>query len=254
MRKEEKNLLSSFVFPLLFVVVLWIIKGLEIHYNYFLPDYGIYPRTIEGLKGILLMPFIHSDIKHLFSNSIPLVILGACIIFFYKEVWLRVFLWIWLLDGVWVWLGGRSSWHIGASGLVYGLAAFLLLSGAIRREKQLMAVSLLVIFLYGGMVWGVFPFFIGMSWEAHLFGFIAGALLAYVYRKEGTQKPVYDWEKEEEEDIPFESYMSIESSNIELENPEGEIEIPKPIDLLNVPPLKIVYQFKEEKKENENTD
>lgn len=167
--------------------------------NYDLARYGVVPRNIERLSGILTMPFIHSDFKHLFSNSIPIIILGAALIYFYRESALKVFLLIYILHGLWLWLGGRPSYHIGASGIVYGLASFLFFSGIFRRYMRLMAISLLVVFLYGGMVWGIFPLFIGMSWEAHLAGTIAGVICAWIYRKEGPQRPVYEWEDDDDE-------------------------------------------------------
>lgn len=183
------------------------VKGTEIYFRWELGFLGVYPRHLEGLKGILTMPFIHADIKHLFSNSVPLLILGAALLYFYRELALRVFLWIWLLDGIWLWLGGRENYHIGASGLVYGLSSFLFFSGIFRRDTRLIAISLLVVFLYGGLLWGIFPDFLGVqvSWEAHLYGAAAGALLAWVYRKEGPQRKQYDWETEEdtEEEIIF---------------------------------------------------
>ena len=207
MQAEQKQILKSFLPPFIFIIVLWIVKGAEIYLRWDLGFLGVYPRHLEGLKGIITMPFIHGDFKHLFSNSVPLLILGAALIYFYKEIALRVFLWIWFLDGLWLWLGGRENYHIGASGIVYGLSAFLFLSGLIRKDTRLIAISMLVVFLYGGLVWGMFPDFLGaqVSWEAHLYGAVAGALCAYVYRKEGPQRKQYDWETEEEnaEDLIF---------------------------------------------------
>lgn len=102
--------------------------------------------------------------------------------------------------GIWVWVGGRSGYHIGASGLVYGLASFLFFSGVIRNDIRLLAISLLVVFLYGSMIWGIFPIFPQVSWESHMLGGISGLVLAIYYRKYGPQKKVYEWELEEEEE------------------------------------------------------
>ncbi len=203
-------------------MVLWIVKGLEIYYRWDLGFLGVYPRHLEGLRGILTMPFIHADLKHLFSNSVPLLILGAALIFFYRELALRVFLWIYFLDGFWLWLGGRENFHIGASGLVYGLSSFLFFSGIFRRDTRLIAISLLVVFLYGGLLWGIFPDFLGVevSWEAHLYGAAAGLLLAWVFRKEGPQRKQYDWETEDDTDE--------EMIFIEGEPPSEEPPLPPP--------------------------
>lgn len=203
MSKEVRNIVYSFMPGALMVLVLWLIKIYEWKSGISFADFGVYPRTWPGARGILLSPFIHGDFKHLISNSIPLLILSAGIFYFYKGLAVRVFLWVYFLGGFWLWLGGRDSFHIGASGLIYGLTTFLFLSGVLRRDTRLMALSLLVVFLYGGMVWGVFPLFRHISWEAHLFGALAGMLVAVVYRKEGPQRKLYEWEKtsfDEEED------------------------------------------------------
>lgn len=199
MRKEEQVLLKNFIPPFLFIAIIWAVKGIEIYFNTSFADHGVYPRSFENLDGILFMPFLHDDLKHLFSNTVPLLVLGGAMVTFYRDVYLRVFFSIWLLHGIWLWVGGRPAYHIGASGIIYGLASFIFFGGVFRREKGMMALSLLVVFLYGSMVWGLFPLFEGMSWEAHLFGALSGALLSWYYRKSGIQKPVYEWELEEDD-------------------------------------------------------
>ena len=171
---EQQRIVKSFYAPTIFVVFLWIVKLIEIDFNLNFAEYGLLPRHVDGLRGIVTMPFIHSGFDHLISNSVPLIILGASLIYFYRESATKVFLLVYFLDGIWLWLAGRESYHIGASGIVYGLATFLFFSGIFRKYIRLMAISMLVVFLYGGMVWGIFPLFIGISWEAHLFGAIAG--------------------------------------------------------------------------------
>jgi hypothetical protein len=111
-------------------------------------------------------------------------------------------LWVYLISGVWLWIGGRANFHIGASGLVYALFGFLFLSGFIRKHLKLMALSMLVIFLYGSLVWGIFPIDEKVSWEGHLFGLLAGMTVAFVYRKQGPQKPKYSWDFVDEEEVP----------------------------------------------------
>ncbi len=195
MDKEVVRIIKSFIPGLILVSVLWIIKLIEWKSGHLLTEYGVFPRSAKGLIGIITSPFIHGDIKHLVSNSLPMLVLGAGLFYFYNSLAYKVFAWVYLLGGFWLWLGGRDSFHIGASGVVYGLTAFLFFSGFIRRDVRLMALSLLVVFLYGGMVWGIFPLVREISWEAHLYGSLAGILMAIVYRKEGPQRKLYEWEQ-----------------------------------------------------------
>jgi membrane associated rhomboid family serine protease len=199
MRKEEKLLLQNFIPPLLFVMLLWVIKGVEVGYHLHFSRYGLMPRNIDALTGIISFPLVHGDWEHLISNSAGLLVLGFLLFTFHRDIAYCVVLQIWLLHAVWLWLGGRANYHIGASGIIYGLAAFLFFTGVFKKEKSTMTISLLVVFLYGSMVWGLMPFLQGISWEGHLFGGAAGLLMAWYYRKTGVQRPVYDWELEEEE-------------------------------------------------------
>lgn len=197
---EKRRFFLSMAFPALFLLLLWMIKLVETTLDLNFAFWGIYPLSVKGLKGILLSPLVHADYKHLINNSIPLFILGVSIFYFYSRVAFRVFFLTYFMVGIWVWFGGRPAYHIGASGLVYGFASFLFLSGIIRNHINLMAISLLVVFLYGGMIWGIFPIYEKVSWESHMLGSIAGLFLAFYYRHEGPQKPDYFWEEEEEED------------------------------------------------------
>lgn len=199
---ERKKLLHSIIVPALFVAALWLIKFGEIIFSADLSFLGIYPLKVRGLPGILLSPLIHGDIRHLAANSLPLLLLGSGIFYFYREIAYRVIILLYIIPGIWVWFGAREAYHIGASGLIYGLASFLFFSGLLRRDGKLMALSLLIVFVYGSMVWGIFPNFIpqsNISWESHLMGLIAGIILAFYYRKLGPQRKKYDWELEEEE-------------------------------------------------------
>ena len=134
----EQNLrvsvINSAALPFLFVLLLWIIKLVEIFSGESFSDFGIIPRTFSGLKGILTSVFIHGDVNHLLSNTFPFLILGSGLMFFYRDVSLKVFILIWLMSGFWVWLFARSASHIGASGLIYGMAAFLFLSGVLKKK------------------------------------------------------------------------------------------------------------------------
>jgi membrane associated rhomboid family serine protease len=195
----RKKLFLSMIIPVSFVFLMWFVKICEILFEIDFSFLGILPLELNGLPGIILSPLVHDDFKHLFNNSIPLLFLWTGIFYFYSEVAFRVSFWIYLLTGIFVWLAGRNAWHIGASGLVYGFASFLFFSGIIRRYFRLIALSLLVVFLYGSMVWGMVPeLYKNVSWEAHMLGFIAGILMALWYRNEGPQNPVYDWMEEEE--------------------------------------------------------
>lgn len=206
-----KKLYSISFWPIVFLMVIWAV----FLYGYSNDDnqaiYGVLPRTWEGVKGIFLSIFIHGDLNHIASNSLPLLILGMMLFFWYKKIAKPVFLWIWLVSGLWLWIGGRNNpnhpvYHIGASTLIYGLAVFLFFSGVFRKNLRLMVVSALVVFLYGSIMWGIFPFKEEISWEGHLFGALAGLLTAFNYRKEGPAPPrKYDWEDEkDDEEFPTE--------------------------------------------------
>lgn len=198
---EKRKLLLSMLVPFMLLSFMWLSLAVEELFGISLHKLGIFPGKSSSLTGIITSPFVHSGVKHLFNNSIPLFILGTALFYFYSQVAFRVLLWSTLLTGVAVWLTGRPSWHIGASGVVYALASFLFLSGIIRRHIPLMALSLLVAFVYGEMVWGIFPGFrIDISWESHMLGAAAGIILAVWYRAEGPQKPVPFYEREEEEE------------------------------------------------------
>jgi membrane associated rhomboid family serine protease len=203
MREEEKRMIRSMVFPFLLVLLLWAVRIIQSIGGYDLGSLGIYPLEWSGLVGIITAPFIHGDFSHLLSNTLPLIVLGSALFYFYKDLAPRIFGLIWIITGFWVWVAARPAYHIGASGVVYGLAMFIFASGVIRKHTGLMAVALVVVFLYGSLVWGIFPeFFPGknISWESHLMGLVAGLILAVYYRKEGPQRRKYQWEIEEEEE------------------------------------------------------
>ncbi len=197
-----KELFSSAIVPLIIVVVLVLVKLGELTYDIDLVQFGIFPRKGSGALGILTYPFIHSDWKHLFNNSTALLVLGTMLFYSYKEVAFKTLLWVYVISGVWLWIGGRPNFHIGASGIVYALFGFLFLSGLLRKNMKLMALSMLVIFLYGSLVWGIFPVDEKVSWEGHLFGLLAGITVAIVYRNQGPRAPKYSWDYVDDEEIP----------------------------------------------------
>jgi len=189
------------VLPAFLVLLMWAVFVLDHGLGMGIARHGLMPRTAAGLIGILTAPFIHADLEHLIGNSVPLLVLGTALIYFFPTIALRVTAIAWLATGLGVWLAGRSSIHIGASGLVYALAAFLFLSGLLRRQRTQMGLSMLIVFLYGSMFWGIFPIVPRMSWESHLWGAVAGLILAWVHRTEPSpvkdREPVLEDEPEE---------------------------------------------------------
>lgn len=171
--------------------------------------YGLHTREIAGLKGIIAAPLLHGGWSHLLSNSFPFLSLTGLLIFFYPRLWPRVLTMLWLGTGLLVWTLGRPVTHIGASGVVYALAAFLGFSGFFRRDFRAVVVSLLVLFYYGSMVVGVLPGQEGISWESHLLGFLMGVGAAYGFRGEledhevKAQQEKAERYAEEEEEVVF---------------------------------------------------
>ena len=205
--ENQQNVQSNFlkkyrfiIIPALLISLFWAFKLYEEFYHQDLAQWALYPRKVKHILGIFTMPFIHDDYKHLTNNSIPFFILTAGLYYCYKELAFKILFWIYIISGLWVWCAARPAFHMGASAVVYGLASFVFFSGIIRKNTTLLAFSLIVVFLYGSMVWGIFPIQEKISWEGHLFGAVIGGILAVVFRKEGQQRKVYDWELEEEND------------------------------------------------------
>lgn len=197
---ERTRFRISIFISLIFIIVLWGVKLLEIIEGISLYRLGVFPRRLSGLAGVILSPFIHSDFNHLASNSLSLFVLLVGLFYFYRDLSYKVILFIWITSGIMVWVGARDSYHIGASGLVYGLASFLFFSGVVRHDQRLMAISMVVVFLYGGLIWGVFPVFPAISWEYHLFGGISGLIASILFRNQGPPKKIWSWEQEDEEE------------------------------------------------------
>ena len=197
--EEKKKLIHSLVFPTFFLVLIWVIKiseaALEMNFSHL----GLFPLKAGGLQGILFAPLIHADFKHLFDNSVPLYFLSISIFYFYRPVAYRVFFLTWFIAGLIVWLTARPAYHIGASGLVYGFASFVFFSGIIRNNIHLLAISLIVVFLYGSLIWGIFPYDLRISWESHLVGGMTGLAMALFYRRYGPPSTKKEWPEEEDE-------------------------------------------------------
>ncbi|NWF89050.1 MAG: rhomboid family intramembrane serine protease [Ignavibacteriaceae bacterium] len=193
---EKQKFLNSLAYPLIFVLILWCIKIAEIGFHLNLSKHGIYPRSISGLVGIITAPLVHADLNHLISNSVPLLLLGLGISYFYPTISKKLFVWVYLFHGILIWIFARQAFHIGASGLIYGFVSFFFFSGVIRRDNRSIALALIVTFLYGGLSWGILPIRGDVSWEAHLFGSIVGIIAAFIFKKKDPA-PKYDWEDEE---------------------------------------------------------
>lgn len=176
------KLSRSLSYPFRFVAFLWIIFFIEYFSKYDFSPLGIFPRDKEGLVGILFAPLLHGNFLHLLSNSVPLLILGTVIYLFYDRVAGKVFFFSYFATGVLVWIFGRPSFHLGASGLVYGLAFFLFFIGVFRRDVTSIIISIIMAFLYGGIVYGMLPFEPNVSWESHLMGAFVGVFCAFNYR------------------------------------------------------------------------
>ena len=214
MKTNNPKLFFSVLYPTLFVALLWFIKLVETAENISLASYGLYPRTIHGLLGIITSPLLHADFSHLFANSIPLLILGSVILYFYRSIAFQIFLWVYLMTGLWVWVAARNAYHIGASGIIYSFVTFLFFSGLFRKNTSLLAISMFVVFLYGSTAWGILPLKNGTSWESHLLGSLAGLIAAYFYRNEGPENQKY--ELDDDEEIDPESYKGDESNEVNV--------------------------------------
>ena len=213
---EKELFFHAILKSIIIVALLWVaflindIFGL--HWN----EYGMHPRKIEGLFGIFTMPFLHGDLSHLFSNSVPLIVLLFSIFYFFHNKAKLILLMTWFIVGILTWIIGTEGIHIGVSGVVYALAFFLVIISVIKQEPKLIAYSLIIVFLYGSIVWGFFPQLFPdkhISWEGHLTGAVAGIILAFFYRNEGPVKKIY-FEEEE-----FDGEKSEE-----VKDEEGEIE------------------------------
>lgn len=194
-------MLLSAVMPLFLLGVLYLIKFLEVGMEWDFTRLGVYPMAKRGVFGIFAHPLVHSGFRHLLANTVPLFFLSWCLYYFYRDIASLILFVIWIAEGTLTFFIGQPGWHVGASGLIYGLAFFLFFSGLLRRHVPLVSISLLVTFLYGGMVWNMFPQFAraGISWEGHLSGAVAGTLCALAFMHRGPQRsdPFADEEAEE---------------------------------------------------------
>lgn len=235
-----------FGYPLLFVMVLWIVFWVESRFGLNFNSYGVYPREFKGLRGILFSPFIHGSLKHLFNNSIPLFVLSSALFYFYRNIRWKVLILGLLLTGISTWLIGRASLHIGASGVVYMLAAFLFFKGIFSKQFQLTALALVVVFLYGGMLWYVFPVNPEISWEGHLSGFFVGLLFAFFFKGNPVENKKFEWERDDynPENDPFLRQFDASGNFIELPKELPEVSPAKEITEQKPRSIRIIYTVK----------
>ena len=225
---NRKNLFKfdayTILTPILLVLISWVVYWMEIRFSFSLTHMGVEPRALKGIRGVIFSPFIHSNLGHLWNNTLPVLILSTALFYFYRDGALRTLFLGMILTGVLTWIIGRPSVHIGASGLIYFLSSFLFFRGIRSKHYRLIALSLIVIFIYGSLVWGTLPGAVedNVSWEGHLSGFMAGLLLAYILKIKLPEKEVYLWEKKNyiEDDDPFMRQFDEHGNFIELKEEE----------------------------------
>ncbi|MEE3288396.1 MAG: rhomboid family intramembrane serine protease [Pseudomonadota bacterium] len=199
--RASANFRLALKISLIFVALLWIVSLLNWGLALDLTRFGVRPGVPAGLAGIFFAPLLHGNLAHLLSNSVPVVVLGTGMLYLYPNSALKVIPAIYLVPGLVVWQFGRASLHIGASGLVYGLATYILVAGLIRRDRRAISAAMLVFFLYGTLVWGVLPSETGVSWETHLVAGLVGVVLAILFRRlDVPPRKRYTWEEEDSDD------------------------------------------------------
>lgn len=241
---------SIIVYPLLMLFAIWMVFWYQVRIDSGIKGFGIRPQKIEGLLGIVTSPFLHGDINHIYNNSIPLLMLSIALFYFYNKIaWKVIGLGI-LFSGFLTWLIASKGNHIGASGLIYVLVSFIFFKGIFAKHYRLIALSLVVIFFYGSMIWYVFPIKTGMSWEGHLSGLITGFIFALIFRRQVAKPERYQWEEVDydEDDDPFMKHFDEDGNFIEFDPEEAEAQAEAEVESeVNVPKkeaIKITYVFK----------
>ena len=252
MKFERVGIWVFAFWPLIFLAICW---GVWLYCTQVenIVKIGVRPREMAGLIGIITHPFFHSthlsngsiDFSHIVNNSIPILLLGSALFYFYKDLSYKIFFWLFIGTGAWLWSFGRSANHFGASGIVYALFGFLTLSGFIKKNRKLLALSMATVFLYGSMIWGMFPNNPKVSWEGHLSGFLIGVVLAFYFRKRGPAPTITkisdnnfinEWKYGED-------YWKTDEQILNEQKRFNSKEFPS-----------ITYEYKPKKKKNENSD
>ena len=227
--------------PVLFVLFIWVVYWIEVRFGFNLNFLGVFPRKVAGLPGIFFSPFIHSGISHLYHNSIPLLVLTASTFYFYRSIAWKVIVYGILLSGLLTWIIGRPSYHIGASGLIYVLVSFIFFKGVFTGYYRLVALSLLMVFLYGSMIWYTLPVDESISWEGHLAGFVTGFVFALIFKKNLAKPQKYKWEEEDYNEAEDEFMKHFDENGNFIEKlPEDPLEN-------SADQIKITYTFREKK-------
>ena len=239
---------SVWLVPSFLLIVIWAVFLFERSLNIDLTSHGIFPRTFSGLQGLAFSPFLHGDLNHIANNSLPFFILTTALIYFYRDVSLKVLFYGILLSGLITWVIGRESYHIGASGLIYVLVSFIFFKGMMTKYYRLMALSLTVVMLYGGMIWYVFPEVDKqISWEGHLAGLVTGFFFAIRLKTPDYKESIrYEWEKPgfNPEDDMFMKHFDENGNFVNTPEPEEEI-----VEMPTLGP-NYIYHFKETTEDN----
>lgn len=216
MTTEKQKLKDAIFFTLVFLFIAWAVFLLEEFLGFKIKQYGMYPRKLEGLRGLFSMHFLHGDWKHIRGNSLSFFVLTTMLFYFYRKIAFKVFIYIAIFGGILLWLGGRPSNHIGASLIIFGEAFFLFFAGLFSKNPKLLRVGLVVAFFYGSMVWYLFPIDPHVSWEGHASGALSGIILAWLYKEQAPQRSKTRWEIEEEKE---ELWKNLRDDQITIRKP-----------------------------------
>jgi membrane associated rhomboid family serine protease len=244
---------SVWIIPSFLLILIWSVFFFENSFTIDLTSHGILPRTFSGLQGILFSPFLHGDLNHIANNSIPLFVLTTALLYFYRDISLKILCYGILLSGLITWVIGRESYHIGASSLIYVLVSFIFFKGLMTKYYRLMALSMTVVMFYGGMIWYVFPDVDAtISWEGHLAGLLTGFGFAAYYKTPDYVKEIqYPWEKPDfnpEEDM-FMKHFDENGNFVNTPEPEEESE-----GIIVPPAISYSYVYKKTSNDNKLSD
>ena len=222
MKPDVQRLVASAMIPLFLLFVMYALEVLETGMGWDFTRLGVFPREQRGVFGIFAHPLVHGSWKHLWANTLPFLFLSWCLFYFYRSIAPVILFLVWVGCGLLTWAIGKPGWHVGASGIIYGLAFFLFFSGLLRKYVPLVAISLLVTFLYGGLVWNMMPQFARptTSWEGHLSGAVAGTLCAFAFKNEGPQRRD-PWEDENEDEEEEKEENDADDNDKEKEEDDG---------------------------------